>query len=329
MTTEDKVLALYREPYDFNAMYMWAKEFMAGDITAADINGFVGAINELATPLRPDADLTRAIDVSGTGGDGLKTINVGTVASFVMAAAGLTVGKQSAPGYTGVMGSLGFLSELGIAVKLADGDAREFEQRIEKSHLAFYSHTAFNQNFVNQRRFMTELKEQGTVFITPVHLLFWIYNPLPLKYRVYGMFTDKYLPEVAEAFRRQGIKRGWVVNGAGGMDEVSVLGPTKVVEFDSNGLSEFEVEPADFGVTTVGLGAITVSDAQDAVLKATLVLRGEDQGALRDLVAINAGAGLYLAGQAPTLREATEIAIKTLESKAAWRKYEEYRVSLS
>lgn len=241
MTTKDEILELYRGPYDFEKMYHWAKEFMAGDITADDISGFVEAVGELATPLRPRMDLSRAIDVSGTGGDGIKTINVGTVASFVLAAAGLTVGKQSTRGYTGLLGSLDLLGRLGIEVRYRGEQASKIEYLLEQQHLAFYCHPAFNAQFANHGKFFTDLKERKLAFVTPWHLLFWVYNPLPLAYRVYGMFTDKYLREVAEVLRRQGIKRGWVVHGGGGMDEVSVLGPSRVVEFDNDGFSEFEV----------------------------------------------------------------------------------------
>jgi anthranilate phosphoribosyltransferase len=274
----------------------------------------------------PDMDFSRAIDVSGTGGDGLKTINVGTVASFVMAAAGLTVGKQSTRGYTGLLGSLDLLGRLGIEVKYRDEQAARVERLLERERLAFYCHPAFNKNYANQGRFFTELKERKLAFVTPWHLLFWVFNPLPLSYRVYGMFTGKYSREVAEVLLGQGIKRGWVVSGGGGMDEVSVLGSSKVVEFGPNGLKEFEVQPGDFGVKKVELVAVTVANADEAVVQATELLQGKREGPLRDLVAVNAATGLYLAGVVSTLREGNELAIETLKSGKAWYKYRDYKL---
>ncbi len=143
-------------------------------------------------------------------------------------------------------------------------------------------------------------------------------------YRLYGMSNDKYLVEVAQAFQRQGIKKGWVVHGAGGLDEVSIVGPTKVAEFSAAGIKEFETTPEDFGVETSTMGAIQVKDAEEAVAKARSVLSGEETGSLMNLVAVNAAAGLCLAGLADSLKSGTQKAAATLKSGEAHKKYLEY-----
>jgi len=313
--------------YDFQAIYDFAKGLMDDGPTAEEIKGFVDSIKDRAGKLNPNLRAeSRTIDISGSGGDAIKTINVGSIASLILAAGGLVVGKGSTRAYTGTTGSKDLYDALGMPIDLVKEDIKEKERLLEKASFAAYYYPALSPNYgTNNGKFMGELKEKGLAFITPWHVAAWLYNPLKLNFRIYGMFTDKYFDVAADVLKDQGVEKGWIINGVDGLDEISNVGSTKILEFSKDETKRFELSPEDFEVKKSKAEDIKVLSKEEAIEIAKEVISGKRKDAFRDLVAINAAAGFYIAGIKPDLKSATDYAVELLESGKVEEKVEEVR----
>ncbi|HSH31191.1 MAG TPA: hypothetical protein VK963_00815 [Candidatus Saccharimonadales bacterium] len=322
-TTKAQFLELMQGEYNFTRMYQWAKNFMAGAPSFADMLGFTEAVQELSTPLHPDIDYAKTIDISGSGGSKLQTVNVGTIGSFILAAGGLIVAKQATRASTGLVGSRDLLRGLGIDIMNQTSDPRTVSQLLEDLGIAFYYHPSFTTKFANQMQFFTDLKEKQLAFVTPWHLLFWIYSPLPLKYRIYGMSTSKYLRKIARVFQKQGVYKGLVVCG-GEMDEVSNTGLTEVVEFAPSKLEDVRLKPELFGAKVVLASAVEVASAEEAIYDAVRILFSQEKGPKKDLVVINCAAAFYCAGLTDSWEAGRQLSEDILASGSAAQKLEDY-----
>lgn len=313
--------------YDFEAIYDFAKKLMDDGPLPEEIKGFVDSTKDRAVELHPElSESANTIDISGSGGDKLKTINVGSLASLVMSAGGLVVGKQSTRAYTGKAGSKDFYDSIGIPVDLQTESIQEVEKQLETLSFAAYYYPALSPGFgKNSGRFLGELKEKGLGFVTPWHVAAWLYNPLAVKYRIYGMFTDKYFDVAADVLQDQGVEKGWVVFGVDGLDEISNVGATEILEFAGHDKKRFALNPQDFGIQKSKIQDILVDNKEESIQIAKEIISGDRKDQFRDLVAINAAAGFYISGMKPTLLEATEFAFQLLESGAVSRKVEEIR----
>jgi len=296
---------------------------MAKTPTVDELKGFVLSFEDRSIPLRPSIDTDKLIDISGTGGDDIKTPNIGTTASFVMAAGGLFVGKQSTRGYTGATGSRDMFTALGIDVPMSGGDPQSVEKGLEDNHLFPFYYPSFSDAFENRVGFFTKLKEAGLTFVTPWHLASWVHSPLDLRYRVYGMLTDDYLEDFAHLFREIGYEHVLVVHGLDGIDEVSNVGKTKISELRGGNVETYTLSPSDLGVSESSIDEITSGGADQNVIDFVRIIYNRDTGAKRDLVAINAGAAFYTANVTSSIEEGTEYAFDIIESGDAARKLEQ------
>lgn len=296
---------------------------MAKGVTSAELKGFVLSYADRAPKLSPAVPREKLIDLSGTGGDAIKTPNVGTIASFILASGGLVVGKQSTRGYTGATGSRDMFLAVGVDVPLMQDDPKRVEKVLESVGICPFYYPSFSDKFSGRVKFFTKLKEIGLTFVTPWHLTSWIFNPLPLVYRVYGMFTDAYLETVARTFKEMGYEHVLVVHGVDGLDELSNVGPTKVVEVKGEKINSYMVSPEDLGVQRARVEDISSGGAESNIMDMIRILYNVDKGPKRDLIAINAGAGFYAANVVQSLREGTELALSLIEEGKAAAKLEE------
>ncbi|MDZ4170467.1 MAG: anthranilate phosphoribosyltransferase [Coriobacteriia bacterium] len=276
--------------------------------TVDEIVGFARAMRERATPVRPMA--AGLLDTCGTGGDGLHTFNISTTTAFVVAGAGVPVAKHGNRAVSSSCGSADVLEALGVDITL---DAHEMARCIDEAGVGFLFAQALHSSM---RHAAGPRREIGirTVF----NILGPLTNPAGAKRQLLGVYDPRLTPVLAEVAGRLGAERVLVVHGHPGMDEVSASGPTTVAECTGQGqtIRLFEVTPEQVGIARGSLADLAGGDAAEnaAILRA--ILRGE-HGPRRDVVLMNAAAGLLAAGVAADLAEGVTLARQSIDSGRA------------
>jgi anthranilate phosphoribosyltransferase len=265
------------------------------------------------------------IDLSGTGGDQIKTLNVSTAAAVVVASAGVTVPKQAFFGVTGFGGSADLLGRLGVSVPAISADPARAVSVLESTGLLTY-HFLFDfpAECKGLGSWVKKRVEIGLNFVTPMHVAAFAYSPFPMECRLYGVYSSRYLEPLAEVFTQLGYKRGMVVHGSAGLDEISVIGTTEVCEFSEGKTRRYQIRPEDLGLRTATPGEIAAESFEGNVRDFLRVVYGAEPGPKKDMVCANAGAALYLVGKAGSLSEGTRGAERLIEDGSASRKLEEY-----
>ncbi|MCF6311945.1 MAG: anthranilate phosphoribosyltransferase [Verrucomicrobiales bacterium] len=264
------------------------------------------------------------LDVCGTGGDQLDLFNVSTATIFVLAAAGVKVVKHGNRAITSKSGGADVLEALGIRIDMAPEEFSECVKQVGAGFLfAPMYHPAFKA--VAPVRALLAKRGQRTIF----NILGPLLNPVRPDYQVIGVFDEKLAPVFADILTRLGRKQAWAVHGktaqGDGMDELSVCGATQIWKSCEGEKSSLLVEPGD-----VGLAVSEVEDLKggDAVENAAIlrgILQGEVGGAKRDIVLLNAAAGLVVTGKAADLSEGLALAGEQVDSGAAMGVLEKWR----
>ena len=238
------------------------------------------------------------IDVCGTGGDGLHTLNISTAVGFVAAGGGLKVAKHGNRALSSKSGAADVLSELGVAID--PGSERQL-QALDQAGICFL----FSQAHHGAMRHVSPLRaELG--FRTIFNLLGPLTNPAGAQRQVVGVFAERWVAPLAQVLGGLGSERVWVVHG-GGLDEMSTTGETSVAEFREGQVRLFTVTPEAVGLKRASLADLTGgAPAQNAEALRRL-LQGET-GAYRDIVLMNAAAAFLVADRVETLREGVELA---------------------
>lgn len=276
--------------------------------TPQEISGAVAVLREKMVPVKaPDG----AIDVVGTGGDGAGTYNISTASAFVCAGAGLPVAKHGNRALSSKSGAADVLAALGIATELSPA---QIARCIEVAGLGFM----FAPSHHPAMRYVAPARiELGTRTI--FNLLGPLANPASVKRIMLGVFSPAWVRPVAEALRETGTHAALVVNGAfesGRIDEISTVGETVAARLDRGEIEEFTIEPEAFGLPRVEAGALLGGGGMENAAALRNVLDGEP-GPYRDVVLMNAGAGLLVGGAVETLKDGVALAAKTIDSGSA------------
>jgi anthranilate synthase/phosphoribosyltransferase len=276
--------------------------------TVDEIVGFARAMREHATPVRPT--VTGYIDTCGTGGDGLHTFNISTSTAFVVAGAGVPVAKHGNRAVSSAAGSADVLEALGIDITLG---ATDVAKCIDEVGVGFLFAQALHSSMRHAGPTRREIGIR-TVF----NILGPLTNPAGAKRQLLGVYDAALAPIMAEVAGRLGAERVLVVNGHPGMDEVSSSGPTTVSEYDiANGeVRTYEVTPESVGVARGTLADIAGGDAAENAAIVRTILGGEI-GPRRDVVLMNAAAGLLAAGKVADLAEGVALARESIDSGRA------------
>lgn len=277
----------------------------------SELAGFAKSMRKHAVQIPVPAD---TVDTCGTGGDGGKTFNVSTAAAIVAAAAGVPIAKHGNRGVSSRSGSADVLQCLGVRVDLSPKVA---EKMIEKVGLCFLYAPSYHPSM---KHVMSIRKELGirTVF----NLLGPLVNPAGVTRQLLGVFDPEWTRPLAEVLAQLGVQRALVVASRDGLDELSVSAPTKVSELVDGKVRDYEIEPADFGIKPVTLAEVAGGDpAYNAKLIHT-IFSGE-KGAPHELVALNAGAAIYVAGVSDSLLDGYLYAKELLLSGKAEQKLKE------
>ena len=294
---------------------------MSGEASMAQIGGFLmalrvrgetvdeiaGAVSIMRSKMVPVEAPEDAIDIVGTGGDGTNTYNISTLASLIVAGAGVPVAKHGNRALSSKSGTADALSQLGVKL---DIDPETISRCIREAGIGFM----FAQLHHPAMRHVGPARvELGTRTI--FNIVGPLSSPASVKRQLFGVYSPEWLLPGAEALRDLGLTSAWVVHGSG-LDEVTTTGPTKVAALKDGEITTFELTPEDFGVPVVPLEAIRGGDG--AVNAAALrdVLAGA-RTAYRDVALCNAAASLVIAGKAEDVREGMALAVRSLDTGAA------------
>jgi anthranilate phosphoribosyltransferase len=250
------------------------------------------------------------VDLCGTGGDASGTFNISSVASIVAAACGLTVAKHGNRSVSSQCGSADVFDALGVNVSASPATV---ERCLQGSRFAFLFAPSFHPSM---RNVATVRRDLGVR--TAFNLLGPLTNPTHPAFQIVGVPRPELTELLARALSMLGSTRAWVVHGAGGLDELSTTGYTKVSECRAGAVNTFYVHPAEVGLPKAPLAALAGGDAAANAAIARRVLAGE-RGAARDIVLLNAGAALFVAGRAPNLSDSMRVAAAAIDSGAAQR----------
>jgi anthranilate phosphoribosyltransferase len=274
--------------------------------TVAEVAGAAAAMRRRMTPIRSSRpDL---IDTCGTGGDGAKTFNISTAAALVAAAAGAAVAKHGNRAATSRSGSADVLAALGVNI---DADVPRVEACLDELGLCFcfapLLHAAMKHVAAVRRQLRTP-----TIF----NILGPLVNPASAPFQLLGVGRPQLQPLLAEALLLLGVRRAIVVHGADGLDEVTLGGPTTVLEAVDGRLNRFEWQPSDFGLKPSGQSEMLVSGPEESAEMIAGILGGR-RGPPRDVVVANAAAALWTVGRGSSPKRCAEQAADTIDSGAA------------
>jgi anthranilate phosphoribosyltransferase len=272
--------------------------------TVEELTGFARTARALATPIEVEGAL---LDTCGTGGDGLATFNISTLAAIVAAACGAKVAKHGNRAASSLCGSADVLEQLGVKIDLApDGVAR----CIDQAGIGFLFAPIFHPSF----RFAgVPRRELGVRSV--FNILGPLCNPAGARYQALGVADASLAAKMADVLARLGVERAIVFHAGDGMDELSTSSPSLVIEIDG-GRKEYQLDPADVGLKPADPNAVRGGGPEENARIAREVLAGAD-GPRRDVVLLNAAAALRAAGRAKDWREGIGIAAEAIDSGRA------------
>jgi anthranilate phosphoribosyltransferase len=307
------------------------RQIMRGELTPAQIAGFIiglrvkketigeiaaaaQVMRELATPVEV-ADDKHLVDTCGTGGDAAHTFNVSTCAAFVAAAAGAKVAKHMGRSVSSSSGSAEVLEALGARISLTPAETGEALQKLGIGFMFAPAHHAAMKYAAPVR------KELGvrTIF----NILGPLTNPAGAKNQVLGVFHPDLVGIQVRVLQRLGSRHVMVVYGLDGLDEISISADTMVGELVNGQINEYNVHPSQFGLELYDRRAIQVTTVEESKAMIQAVLDNQP-GPAHNIVALNAGAAIYVAGRAPSLKAGVERASQVIRSGAAKQKLEEF-----
>ena len=316
-----------RQDLPFAEMRELMHHIMGGQFTTAQISAVlvalrmkgetvdeVAAAAEVMRELSSKVHVTRTdhlIDTCGTGGDGAQTFNISTASALVAAAAGAHVAKHGGRSVSSKCGSADVLEKLGVNVNLTPEKVGPCVDSIGVGFMFAPNHHSAMKHAAPVRR------ELGVR--TLFNMLGPLTNPANAQNQVIGVFNRALTARLAKVLATLGSRHVMVVHGSDGMDEISISAPTFVAELKDGKITEYSVEPEQFGLVPAPLNAIQVNgvdEAKDMLLK----VLDNHPGAARDIVQLNAGAAIYVAGLAPSLEEGVKKAEAVIADGAARHK---------
>lgn len=284
--------------------------------TIDEIVGAVEVMRELAEPVHFNSE--RLVDTCGTGGDGMNIFNVSTAASFVVAAAGGKVAKHGNRAVSGKSGSADLLEAAGVYLDLTPEQVARSVDTVGVGFMFAPVHHGAMKFAAGPRR------ELG--LRTLFNILGPMSNPAGVKHQVLGVFSKELCRPMAEVLARLGSTHVLVVHAQDGLDEISLAAPTFVAELKNGEVSEYKIQPEDFGIKSQSLIGLNVDDAQGslALIRDALGRRQTENGQkAADIIVLNAGAALYAADMTSSLHEGVGVAHDVLHTGLARDRLEE------
>jgi anthranilate phosphoribosyltransferase len=283
--------------------------------TLDEITGAVMVMRELASGVEVSGE--HVVDIVGTGGDGANLFNVSTAASFVVAAAGGKVAKHGNRSVSSSSGSADLLEQAGVTLGLEPEQVAACVDEVGVGFMFAPAHHGAMKHAIGPRKEMAV----RTIF----NILGPMTNPAGVKRLLVGVYDKALCRPVAEVLSRLGAEHVMVVHSDDGLDEISAAAPTHVAEAKNGAVEERTVTPEELGLETVPLHGLEVNGAAESLelIRAALSgAPGDRADRARTVVALNAGAALYVAGLTDTAREGVEEAFQVLRNGKAWARVE-------
>jgi anthranilate phosphoribosyltransferase len=308
--TEDEAAGAMREVMEGRAAAaplaaLLAVLVMKGE-RPSEIVGFARAMREHSVRLSKPAG--EVFDTCGTGGDRSGTFNISSAAAIVVAACGVKVAKHGNRSVSSRCGSADVFESLGVQITAPPAVV---EASLHAANIAFFFAPTFHPAMRHAAQTRRELGMR-----TAFNLLGPLTNPAGALRQIVGVPRSELTELLARSLLRLGSARAWVVHGADGIDEISTTGHTKVSECRAGAVNTFYLHPSDFGLPKATAADLAGGDAADNAALIERVLAGE-RGAPRDVVLLNAGAALFVAGAAPSVADGIGLAGGAIDSGAA------------
>ncbi|MFQ3475763.1 anthranilate phosphoribosyltransferase [Halonotius sp. F2-221B] len=282
--------------------------------TETEIAGFAQGMRDAARTIEPDR--SPLVDTCGTGGDDYDTINVSTTSAIVAAGAGVPIAKHGNYSVSSSSGSADVLEVAGVTV---DAEPPAVEDAIDEEGIGFMLATVFHPAM---KAVIGPRKELGmrTIF----NVLGPLTNPAAADAQLLGVYDPDLVPTIARALTEMEVDRALVVHGAG-MDEIALHDATTVAEVDGDDVTEFTLTPEDLGLDSAPIEAVAGGTPEENAADLEAIVTGEETGAKRDLILANAGAAIYVAGEAESLEAGVDAAAAAIDSGDAAAKLDALR----
>jgi len=262
------------------------------------------------------------VDIVGTGGSRVKTFNVSTAAAFVVAGHGVPVAKHGNKAATSNSGSADVLSALGVEPAV---DPATAERCLNNIGICFM----YAPNFHRLSPTLGKVR-RGLGFPTIFNCVGPLSNPAGAPYQLIGVWDKSLVPKMANALARLGTKRSWVVHGEDGSDEISISRKTHIADIQGESVSEFVLEPSDFGLEPASLDGLEIKTPRESAEIIRGILKGKFAGRPAErIVLANAMAAVYLSNGNVDIRQASTAALDAIRSGAAFRKLSELANAVS
>ncbi len=282
--------------------------------SVSEITGAARAMLRKATILSSDRDTV--VDLCGTGGDGRGTFNISTTASFVVAGAGVAVAKHGNRSVSSPVGSADVLQALGINVH----HSTEIAQKcLDEIGIVFLFAPVYHPAMKNVAQTRKDIGVR-TIF----NILGPIVNPARVKYQVIGVYSETLLDPIIHVLRNLGHQNAMVVHGADSLDEITVTGKTIVSNLRDGVIKKYQVDPIELGFKIRNIEELKGAHSPKENARMLIsILNGDDKGAKRDIVLINAAAAIYVSGAESDLQSGLERAQESLDSGKALENLEQ------
>lgn len=321
---------LAREDLSRDEMNDVMRLIMTGEATAAQIGGFLvglrmkgesveeitGAaeiMRQLATPVTVSTEYL--VDTCGTGGSGANKFNVSTASAFVTAAAGARVAKHGNRAASSKSGSADLLEAAGAEIMLSPEQVARCIDNVGLGFLFAVSHHGAMKHAIGPRREM--------VVRTIFNVLGPLTNPAGARRQVMGVYDGSLLRPIAEVLQQLGSEHVMVVHSDDGLDEISIAAATRVAELKDGQITEYRITPEDFALSRADLAQLKVGSPEQSLTLVHAALDGSMASA-SDMVALNAGAAIYVSGQALSLKDGVEMANDAIGSGLASEKLKDF-----
>ena len=293
---------------------------MALRIRGETIDEIVGAAEVMrGLVTRVQVPQEHLVDLVGTGGDGANLFNVSTAASFVVAAAGGRVAKHGNRSVSSSSGSSDVLEILGVPLDLSPAHIAKSIETVGLGFMFAPAHHSAMKHAVGPR------KDLG--MRTLFNILGPLTNPAHVERQVLGVFSPNLCQSIAESLSKLGTKHALVVSSADGLDEISIAAPTAVWEMRDGVVERFQIDPNDYGhghKDLTGLGVNSAQESAELIKSALSQVSGEAAERARSMIALNAGAAIYVSGVAATLKAGIAAADEAIGSGAALDKLDTF-----
>jgi len=313
-------LSIKESEYIFNLI-------MSGDLNEIDISAILislklkienkdeiyGAAKIMREKSLKISSPENAIDTCGTGGDSSGTLNISTSAAIIAASAGAIVAKHGNRSISSNSGSADMLEKLGIKIS---SEKKDLESSLTKNNFCFL----FAQYHHNAMKYVLDVRKKlktRTIF----NLLGPLTNPASTKYQLLGVFDKNLVNIICEVLKEFKTKRAMVVHGDDGLDEISLSAPTYISELNEGKIKNYTFDPKDYGYDFINKGEILGKDPEYNAKSFLKILDAPNNG-FQKIIELNAGAALYISGNAKNLKEGFELAKNSINSKKSKKYFE-------